>query len=261
MNQPVAAAPRIAVLVDCDNTSPEALECVLNLIPKQEHIAFRQGYGNDSTMDQQRWREALSRHAFLALHQFGNGKNAADIALALDAYELLVDGRADTFYLLTSDADFTPLCRKLRTRGGTVIVVGQSKAPLLLREACSRFHELTPFAQVEHAVPKAHAAATPPAAPAVLPAAVRKPPKVLLAAVAALATEESNGWVRLSALGEYLRDKYRIVPKQQGYASLGKMIADCAALQTQTTNGTTTVRLINAPGNPANVTAIRPTAK
>ncbi|MCC2961648.1 hypothetical protein LK540_14555 [Massilia sp. IC2-278] len=55
--------------------------------------------------------------------------------------------------------------------------------------------------------------------------------------------------------------EYRIVPKQQGYASLGKMIADCAALQTQTTNGTTTVRLINAPGNPANVTAIRPTAK
>jgi len=261
MNQPVTSAPRIAVLVDCDNTSPEALEYVLRLIPKHAHIAFRQGYGNDPTMEQQRWREALNRHAFLPLHQFGKGKNAADIALALDAYELLLDGRADTFYLITSDADFTSLCRKLRTRGGTALVVGEPKAPTQLREACNRFHEFTPVAQAEQAVPAAPAVTAPPAPPPVLPATVRKPPKVLVAAVAALAAEESNGWVRLSALGEYLRDKYRILPKQQGYATLGKMIADCTALRTQTTNGTTTVRLINAPGNPANVTAIRPAAK
>lgn len=261
MSHPVAASPRIAVLVDCDNTSPEALEFVLRLIPKHEHIAFRQAYGNDSTMDQQRWREALNRHAFLPLHQFGKGKNAADIALALDAYELLLDGRADTFYLITSDADFTSLCRKLRTRNGTVFVVGEPKTLPLLREACSRFHEFTPVAQVEQPVLAVHTTTTPPTAPAVLPVAVRKPPKVLVTAVAALAAEESNGWVRLSALGEYLRDKYRIVPKQQGYATLGKMIADCAALRTQTTNGTTTVRLINTPGNPVNVTAIRPAAK
>ena len=261
MNQPVAAAPRIAVLVDCDNTLPEALECVLRLIPKQEHIAFRQGYGNDYTMDQQRWREALNRHAFLALHQFGNGKNAADIALALDAYEFLLDGRADTFYLITSDADFASLCRKLRTRGGTVIVVGEPKTPSLLREACSRFHEFTPTAQAEQATPAARQPARTPAPPVAVPAAVRKPPQVLIDAVAALAAEAPNGWVHLSVLGEYLHAKHRIMAKQHGYASLGKMIDDCPALQRQITNGTALVRLVNASGKPANVTTIRPAAK
>ncbi len=68
-----------------------------------------------------------------------SGKNTADIALALDAMETMFDQRADTFCLVTSDSDFAYLCRKLRERGATVCIVGESKTPEALRNASDQF--------------------------------------------------------------------------------------------------------------------------
>nr|WP_275548058.1 NYN domain-containing protein [Xanthomonas arboricola] len=74
-------------------------------------------------------------------YQYASGKNTADIALALDALEALFDHRADTFCLVTSDSDFSYLCRKLRERGATVFIVGEPKTPDALRNACDQFFE------------------------------------------------------------------------------------------------------------------------
>ncbi|MEW6370190.1 MAG: NYN domain-containing protein [Pseudomonadota bacterium] len=214
MPQPVPPSARIAVLADCDNSSPEALAFALSLAPAQSRIVLRQGYGNDFTMEQPRWRDALNRLAFTPLHQFGTGKNAADIALALDALELLFENRADTFYLLTSDADFTALCRKLRLRGGSVVIVGQAKTPAMLREACDSFHEFVPAtaaaAAAEQALP----------APAVQTEAKELLESIALAslreesnqqliqAVAALAKGSKTGWVGMGELGHHMSTTY-----------------------------------------------------
>ena len=48
------------------------------------------------------------------------------------------DHRADTFCLVTSDSDFSYLCRKLRERGATVFIVGEPKTPDALRNACDQ---------------------------------------------------------------------------------------------------------------------------
>ena len=51
---------------------------------------------------------------------------------------------AGTFCLVTSDSDFSYLCRKLRERGATVYIVGEHKTPDALRNASDRFFEWTP---------------------------------------------------------------------------------------------------------------------
>lgn len=88
---------RVAVLVDCDNTSPEILEYALRVVAQFGRVVLRRGYGNHGTLAN-KWQDALVRLAFTPClqYQYASGKNTSDIALALDALEAMFDGRADT---------------------------------------------------------------------------------------------------------------------------------------------------------------------
>jgi uncharacterized protein (TIGR00288 family) len=136
---------RVAVLVDCDNLAPEAAEHALRVVAQFGRVVMRRGYGNHQTLAN-KWQTALVRLAFTPClqYQYAPGKNTSDIALALDAMEAMFDNRADTFCLVTSDSDFAYLCRKLRERGATVCIVGESKTPDALRNASDQFFEWTP---------------------------------------------------------------------------------------------------------------------
>jgi uncharacterized protein (TIGR00288 family) len=135
---------RVAVLVDCDNSSPDAVEHALRVVAQFGRVVLRRGYGNHQTLAN-RWQDALVRLAFTPClqYQYAAGKNTSDIALALDAMEAMFDKRADTFCLVTSDSDFAYLCRKLRERGATVYIVGETKTPDALRNASDQFFEWT----------------------------------------------------------------------------------------------------------------------
>ena len=58
-----ASDSRVAVLVDCDNTTPEILEYALRVVAKYGRVVLRRGYGNHSTLAN-KWQEALVRLAF-----------------------------------------------------------------------------------------------------------------------------------------------------------------------------------------------------
>lgn len=88
---------RVAVLVDCDNNSPEVLEFALRVVAQFGRMVLRRGYGNHATLAN-KWQEALVRLAFTPClqYQYASGKNTSDIALALDAVGALFHHRADT---------------------------------------------------------------------------------------------------------------------------------------------------------------------
>jgi uncharacterized protein (TIGR00288 family) len=156
MSQSTTAESRVAVLVDCDNTSPEVLEHALKVVAQFGRVVLRRGYGNHGTLAN-KWQEALVRLAFTPClqYQYASGKNTSDIALALDALEALFDDRADTFCLVTSDSDFAYLCRKLRERGATVHIVGEAKSPDALRNASDQFFEWVKPASTPEPSPQA----------------------------------------------------------------------------------------------------------
>lgn len=220
--QSAAAEARVAVLVDCDNTTPEILEYALRVVPQFGRVVLRRGYGNHSTLAN-RWQEALVRLAFTPClqYQYAAGKNTADIALALDAMEAMFDSRADIFCLVTSDSDFAYLCRKLRERGATVHIVGEEKTPDALRNASDQFFEW----QAPDPVPEsADTAKAKVAAAAPKPPAKRRP-KAVIRAVELLAGDTPDGWVGLGALGQYLkRTDPGFSPKVFGHAALSDMV-------------------------------------
>lgn len=207
---------RVAVLVDCDNTSPEVLEYALRVVAQFGRVVLRRGYGNHATLAN-KWQEALVRLAFTPClqYQYASGKNTSDIALALDAVEALFDDRADTFCLVTSDSDFAYLCRKLRERGATVHIVGEAKSPDALRNASDQFFEWQ--------APDTAATTGEPKPEATKP--VKRRPRSLIAAVTLLAANTSEGRVGLGALGQYLkRTDPAFSPKAFGHSGLLDMV-------------------------------------
>lgn len=215
---------RVAVLVDCDNTTPEILEFALRMVAQFGRVVLRRGYGNHATLAN-KWQEALVRLAFTPClqYQYAAGKNTSDIALAMDAIEAMFDRRADAFCVVTSDSDFAGLCRKLRERGATVHIVGEAKTPDALRNASDQFFEwLPPEPPAEPVGSAAAAKAAQPAAPKPAP---KKRPKAVLNAVSLLAADTPDGCVGLGALGQYLkRTDPGFSPKAYGHAALSDMV-------------------------------------
>ena len=76
------------------------------------------------------------------MHQnaFTSGKNSTDLALVIDAMDLLYDGNVEAFALVTSDSDFTSLAHRLRESGKTVYVLGESKAPDVAAQRVRQVH-------------------------------------------------------------------------------------------------------------------------
>lgn len=219
-----AAEDRVAVLVDCDNTSPEILEYALRVVAQFGRVVVRRGYGNHSTLAN-KWQEALVRLAFTPClqYQYASGKNTSDIALALDAIEDLFDKRADTYCLVTSDSDFAYLCRKLRERGAMVCIVGEAKTPDALRNASDQFFEFQPAESVKEQPTKP------------IP---KKRPKSIMSAVSLLAADSSDGRVGLGALGQYMRrSDPGFSPKKYGHSGLLEMIQTYTELQTSKDGG------------------------
>lgn len=222
-NPVIASESHVAVLVDCDNTSPDILEYALRVVAQFGRVVLRRGYGNHSTLSRT-WQDALVRQAFAPClqYQYAAGKNTADIALALDALEALFDQRADKFCLVTSDSDFAYLCRKLRERGATVCIVGEAKTPEALRNASDQFFEW-PQSTARDDLSNGKVASSAPDRTK-QPAGKRRP-KFVVEAVALLASNSSEGQVHLGGLGQYLkRMDPGFSPSTYGHSGLLNML-------------------------------------
>lgn len=252
---------RIAVLVDCDNTTPEILDHALRIVAQFGRVVLRRGYGNHGTLTN-RWQEALVRQAFTPClqYQYAAGKNTADIALALDALEAMFDDRADTFCLVTSDSDFAYLCRKLRERGATVYIVGEAKTPDALRNASDQFFEWV--RQIVHTaadepIPDNKSVKSDTAKAEPLKPVAKRRPRLLVDAVSLLAADTTDGKVGMSPLGSYLkRADPSFTPQMYGHSGLLSMVKTYDLLTTQQEpSGHWSVRLAECKAENGEVTS------
>ena len=132
---------RFAVLIDADNTSPRIVAGLFEEIARFGEASVRRIYGDFSSTRLKSWAEILPKYAIDPYQQFAytKGKNASDIALVIDAMDLLHSGRFDGFCLVSSDSDFTRLASRMREQGADVYGFGAQKTPESFRQACRRF--------------------------------------------------------------------------------------------------------------------------
>ena len=104
-----------AVLIDADNISSKYVVTIFEELEKYGLSTYRRIYGNWSKANG--WSEGmLLEYSIMPVQQFSytSGKNATDMAMAIDAMDILYKNKVQGFCLVTSDSDFTRLAMRLR---------------------------------------------------------------------------------------------------------------------------------------------------
>lgn len=132
---------RIALLIDADNVSHAKIAPILAELSKYGTANIRRAYGDWGSAGLKGWKDKLHDFAIRPIQQFSysTGKNATDIALVIDAMELLYTQKLDAFCIASSDADFTPLVMQLKANGHDVYGFGERKTPAPFVNACTTF--------------------------------------------------------------------------------------------------------------------------
>ncbi len=216
---------RIAMLIDGDNAQPALVEKMLIEASKYGTVIVRRIYGDWTNTTLNGWKKALPGHAIQPIQQFQYtvGKNSTDSALIIDAMDLLHQGVADCFCLVSSDSDYTRLATRIRESGSFVIGIGKKTTPQPFVAACDVF-TYTENLSVD---PKADK----PAKPSKVVEAedtsethAELDPLPLLAKAFEITVQE-NGWATLSSLGSALRQlDPGFDPRTYGYSQLGKLL-------------------------------------
>jgi uncharacterized protein (TIGR00288 family) len=115
---------RVMLLIDADNVSADVIEqAVQRTMDEYGAIHVRRAYCNaEMAVNRQALFKRLSVRPMVNL---STGKNSTDIALAVDAIDLVIDERPDVVVLVSSDSDFAPLVIRLREKGCRVCGIGQ----------------------------------------------------------------------------------------------------------------------------------------
>lgn len=118
------SADRVMLLIDADNVSVDVMEqAVALLLAEHGALHVRRAYCTaESALKHQAVFKRLSIRPMVNLSA---GKNSTDIALAVDALDLVLAERPDVVVIASSDSDFAPLVGRLREKGCRVIGIGQ----------------------------------------------------------------------------------------------------------------------------------------
>ena len=132
---------QIALLIDADNATASRIDVILGELSRLGETNVRRAYGNWKSPNLKPWEATLHAYAIRPIQQFAysKGKNASDMAMVIDAMDLLYTHSVDAFAIVSSDADFTPLVMRILTDGVKVYGFGEKKTPEPFVNACSQF--------------------------------------------------------------------------------------------------------------------------
>ncbi len=115
---------KVMLLIDADNVSVDVMEQALRLMLNQHgFVHVRRAYCTaESAVANQ---ATFKRLGIKPMVNLAAGKNSTDIAMAVDAIDLVLSERPDVVVIASSDSDFAPLVQRLREKGCVVRGVGQ----------------------------------------------------------------------------------------------------------------------------------------
>lgn len=140
---------KIVLLIDAENTSAKYADCIMHYLEKQGIIISARIYGDFiNNHNVKGWNPKAIQYEMEQKQQLTTsaGKNASDIALVIDAMDLLYLKTIDTFCIVTSDGDFTNLVKRIREDGIEVIGIGKADASKRLGKVCDVYLD---FDQIE----------------------------------------------------------------------------------------------------------------
>jgi len=205
---------KIALFIDADNAPANKFEEVLSEVAKYGVVTIRKAYGNWKNPSLKPWEDLLHEYAIQPIQQYdlSKGKNAADIALVIDAMDVMYTKEIDVMCFVSSDCDFTPMVTRALAEGKVVLGFGERKTPSPFVNACSKFL----FLDQESKTSGVTQAKT---------KNIKSDTKLInLLRQAIEATEEDNGWAALGPVGSHISNKTSFDTRNYGYKNLSSLI-------------------------------------
>ena len=131
----------IALLIDGDNAPASKIEFIVTELATHGVVNIRKAYGNWTKRALAGWTKVLHDYAIEPVQMFDivKKKNGTDMRLVIDAMDILYTRDVQTFAVVSSDSDFTPLCTRLRAGGKQVIGFGGQSTPAPFINSCTKF--------------------------------------------------------------------------------------------------------------------------
>lgn len=210
---------QFAVLIDADNISSKYTATIFEELEKFGLSTYRRIYGNWSRGNG--WsEEMLLEYSIMPVQQFSytTGKNATDMAMVIDAMDILYKNKVQGFCLVTSDSDFTRLAMRLREENMFVLGMGESKTPLALTRACNRFIHLNLVAEQNKALEESETLECGDEQNVTSIMEIRQ-------AILGIVSENDGKQVDLAVIGSRLNDKFSDFDvRNYGYTKLSTMV-------------------------------------
>ncbi len=207
---------QIALLIDADNAPASKIEFIIAELASHGMVNIRRAYGNWKKKSLAGWEQVLHEYAIQPQQFFDlvKGKNATDMGLLIDAMDILYTKEVDTFCLVSSDCDFTPLALRLRAEGKKVIGFGDQKTPAAFTAACSHFLYLDGEAPSDAAA----------AARSKTPLTLELNPKLISTLRSAVkAAADEDGWAPLAPVGSLISNQGSFDHRTYGYKKLSDL--------------------------------------
>ncbi|MWP63049.1 NYN domain-containing protein [Gilliamella sp. Pas-s25] len=231
---------KLAVLIDADNISSDIVAPLLDEIAKYGITSVKRLYGDWSSPQLNKWKEKLLPYAITPVQQFAytKGKNATDMAMVIDAMDLLYSNLFDIFCIVSSDSDFTRLALRIRENGIAVYGFGSNKTPESLRKACDKFIYLENLTKIEKNLTSNILGRKTPEE--------LKQDNELIALIknAIKQKEDELGWAQLGEVGQYMNNiRSDFDSRNYGYAKLSGLIKNIDTFEFKLDGSTVRVRI------------------
>lgn len=205
---------KIALFIDADNAPASKFEEVLSEVAKYGVVTIRKAYGNWKNPSIKPWEDLLHEYAIQPIQQYDltKGKNASDIALVIDAMDVMYTKDIDVMCFVSSDCDFTPMVTRALAEGKVVLGFGERKAPAPFVNACSKFLFLDQETKDKNSVQTKSKN-------------IKSDTKLInLLRQAIEATEDDTGWAALGPVGSHISNKTSFDTRNYGYKNLSSLI-------------------------------------
>ncbi len=210
---------KIALIIDCDNAKADAIYGIMEELSKYGETNIRRAYGNWKGSNP--WEEVLHPFAIQPVQQFPytRGKNATDLAMTIDAMEILFTENVDLFAIVSSDSDFTPLAMKLRAKSKQVIGFGEEKTPQPFIDSCNTFTYIDKFKKPTESDDSTSTIEK------IDKNKLRGNTKIMKAIREAINEKsDDDGWAEASAISQQINQLVRLSPRSFGYTKWAQLI-------------------------------------
>lgn len=213
----------IALLIDADNSPSSKIDFIISELATHGVVNIRRAYGNWTKRGLSGWIDVLHGYAIQPMQSFDlvKGKNATDMSLLIDAMDILYTKDIQTFCLVSSDSDFTPLIQRLRADGKKVIGFGDQKTPEPFTASCTHFL----FLDEKGGTGKKSGSATSQAAS--IPVNQLKSNTKLMNTLrsAVKAKADDDGWATLGPVGSHITNQGPFDHRTYGFKKLSDLFS------------------------------------